>query len=90
MNLYQQQPFTSFNTDVQARRGGYRPGTIGVSNIQGKILNYNAPPKAPLSMGAGVSVMRQRPVVANALNPEAYNLYSQEPTVQGLFKNLYR
>ena len=89
MNLYQQQPFSSFNTDVDTRRGGYRAGTIGVSNIQGKTLNYNAPALNPLKMGAGVSTMRQRPVSANLLQPETYSLYKQEP-VSAAFSNFYK
>jgi hypothetical protein len=67
MNLYQSATFRGFNTDVNTRRGGYNPGTIGVSRIQGKVLNYSAPALQPLQQGAGVSVMRNRPVSATIL-----------------------
>ena len=89
MNLYKQQPFRSFNTDGDARRGGYRPGTIGVSNIQGKTPNFNRPGSNPLQMGAGVSSMTGRPFVQGNLQPSDFNIYSRE-SEQDLYANLYR
>jgi hypothetical protein len=89
MNLYQSATFRGFNTDVNTRRGGYNPGTIGVSRIQGKVLNYSAPALQPLQQGAGVSVMRNRPVSATILNPASYSLYSRTPE-QKLYSNMYR
>jgi hypothetical protein len=88
-NLYGQQPFRSFNTDVNTRRGGYRPGTIGVSNIQGKTMDMNRPGINPLQMGAGVSSMSARPFMSGTLQPQDYNIYARE-TGQNLYGNLYR
>ena len=88
-NIYKQQPFRSFNTDLQARRGGYRPGTIGVSQVQGKMLNYNRPGSNPLSMGAGVSSMSARPFRSGTLTPADYSIYQKE-SEHNLYANLYR
>lgn len=87
-NIYENAKFRGFNTDLNQQRGGYRPGTIGVSQIQGKTLNYNAPAQAPLQAGAGVSVMRSRPVSANLLQPESYSLYAKSPET-ALYSNMY-
>jgi len=87
-NIYQNARFRGFNTDLNQQRGGYRPGTIGVSQIQGKTLNYSAPPQSPLQAGAGVSVMRNRPVSAYLLQPENYSLYSKSPETS-LYSNMY-
>jgi hypothetical protein len=88
-NIYKQQPFRSFNTDLQARRGGYRPGTIGVSQIQGKMVNYSRPGSNPLQMGAGVSSMSARPFRSGTLTPADYNIYQKE-SEHNLYANLYR
>lgn len=88
-NIYKQQPFQSFNTDVNARRGGYRPGTIGVSNFQGKVFRADRPGSNPLSMGAGVSSMSSRPFRSGKLTPSDFNIY-QKDTPQDLYANLYR
>lgn len=88
-NIYKQGPFRSFNTDLNARRGGYNPGTIGVSNVQGKMVNYNRPGSNPLRMGAGVSSMSARPFRNGTLQPSDYNLYSRD-SEQNLYANLYR
>lgn len=88
-NIYKQQPFRSFNTDVNARRGGYRPGTIGVSNIQGAVFNPSRPGSNPLQMGAGVSSMSARPFRSGKLTPSDFNIYRKE-TEQDLYANLYR
>ncbi len=87
-NIYQNAKFRGFNTDLNQRRGGYAPGTIGVSQIQGKTLNYNAPAQAPLNSGAGVSVMRSRPVSTSLLQPESYSLYAKSPE-SSLYDNMY-
>ena len=88
-NLYSQRPFRSFNTDVNARRGGYRPGTIGVSSFQGKVLNVDRPGRNPLSMGAGVSSMSARPFRSGKLTPSDFNIYRKD-TPEDLYANLYR
>lgn len=88
-NIYKQRPFMSFNTDLNARRGGYRPGTIGVSDIQGKTYDMNRPGRNPLQMGAGVSSMSARPFRSGKLTPSDFNLYSRE-SEQNLYANLYR
>ena len=88
MNPFEGSTFRPVNTDLQNRRGGYRPGTIGVSNFQGKTLNYSRPGVNPLRMGAGVSTMRNRPQ-ATLMQPNAYNLYKREP-VSALYSNLYK
>lgn len=89
MNPFEGSTFRPVNTDLQNRRGGYRPGTIGVSNFQGKTLNYSQPGRNPLQAGAGVSSMTRRPQQATLMQPNAYNLYKQEP-VNALYSNLYK
>jgi len=89
MNPFEGSTFRPVNTDLQNRRGGYRPGTIGVSNFQGKTLNYSRPGVNPLRPGAGVSVMAQRPQQGTVMQPEQYNLYRREP-VNALYSNLYK
>jgi len=88
-NIYKQQPFRSFNTDLQTRRGGYRPGTIGVSDVQGRMPNFDRPGKNPLQMGAGVSSMSARPFRSGTLTPASYNIYRTE-SESNLYANLYR
>lgn len=88
-NIYKQQPFRSFNTDLATRRGGYRPGTIGVSDVQGKVPNFDRPGKNPLSMGAGVSSMSARPFRSGALTPADFSIYSKQDE-SNLYANLYR
>ena len=89
MNPFEGSTFRPVNTDLQNRRGGYRPGTIGVSNIQGKTLNYSRRGVNPLRAGAGVSTMSQRPQQATLMRPEQYSLYKREP-VNSLYSNLYK
>jgi hypothetical protein len=89
MNIYEQSKFRPVNTDVDAKRGGYRPGRIGVSDFQGKMLNYNRPGVNPLPLGAGVSPMTQRPQQMTKQDPGAYNLYKKEP-IGDLYKNFYK
>jgi len=89
MNPFEGSTFRPVNTDLQNRRGGYRPGTIGVSNFQGKTLNYNRRGVNPLRAGAGVSVMRQPSQQTTLMRPEQYSLYKQEP-VNSLYSNLYK
>ena len=88
-NIYKQQPFRSFNTDLQTRRGGYRPGTIGVSDVQGRMPNFDRPVKNPLRMGAGVSSMTARPFRSGTLTPADFNIYSKQSEAD-LYANLYR
>ena len=44
-NPYEGSTFRAVNSDLLkgVSRGGYRAGTIGVSDFQGKVLNYNKP-----------------------------------------------
>ncbi len=89
MNPFSGSTFRPVNTDLQNRRGGYRPGTIGVSNMQGKTLNYSRPGVNPLQAGAGVSQIRRPAASVTLLRPERFNLYQREP-VSGLYSNLYK
>jgi hypothetical protein len=93
MNPHEGSTFKGFNTSllVPQRRGGYKPGTIGVSQFQGRVLNYNRPGSNPLQGGAGVSTMTRVPGQSSLMNPETYSLYKREPSgaVQG-FGNLYK
>ena len=88
-NIYKQQPFRSFNTDLQTRRGGYRPGTLGVSDVQGRMPNFDRPGKNPLRMGAGVSSMTARPFRSGTLTPADFNIYSKQ-SEGDFYANLYR
>ena len=88
-NIYKQQPFRSFNTDLQTRRGGYRPGTIGVSDVQGRMPHFDRPGNNPLRMGAGVSSMTARPFRSGTLTPADFNIYSKQSEAD-LYANLYR
>jgi hypothetical protein len=89
MNIYSQSQFRGVNTDLNQKRGGYRPGRIGVSDFQGKMLNYNRPGMNPLPVGAGVSVMTRQPAQRTNLQPGDYSLYKKDDT-KNLYKNLYK
>lgn len=85
--------FRGFNTEklVPTRRGGYNPGTIGVSQFQGRMLNYARPGQNSLRPGAGVSVMTRIPRQMTVMTPEQYNIYRKDtPTQAQLFGNLYK
>ena len=90
-NPYEASTFRGANMDLLegVKRGGYRAGTIGVSDFQGKVLNYNRRGFDPLKAGAGVSVMTSRPTVKNILKPSSYNLYAKSPE-SALYSNFYR
>jgi hypothetical protein len=91
LNPYVGSHFRSVNTELITgkRTGGYRPGNIGVSEFQGKVLNYDRPGVSPLRPGAGVSVMQNRPASTRPLNTASYSLYSKSPE-NALYANLYR
>jgi len=90
-NPYVGSTFRGANTDILkgTKQGGYRAGTIGVSDFQGKILNYKRHGKQALHGGAGVSVMTSKPVSRGLLNPQSYSLYGKT-TESNLYDNMYR
>jgi len=93
MNPYDGSTFKGFNTEaiIPQRRGGYKPGTIGVSQFQGRVPNFNKPGSNPLLPGAGVSTMTRVPTQSALLNPELYSLYQREPIGQRqLYGNFYK
>ena len=89
MNIYKPSPFRGFNTDLNAKRGGYKPGRIGVSDFPSKVLNYKRPGQNSLPTGAGVSVMTTKPAARTILDPSDYNLYKKEGT-SNLYGNFYK
>lgn len=89
MNINKPTPFRGFNTDLNTKRGGYKPGRIGVSDFQSKVLNYNRPGQNSLPVGAGVSVMTQKPAARNVLNPSDFDLYKKEP-ISDVYRNFYK
>ena len=90
-NPYEGSTFRAVNSDLLkgVSRGGYRAGTIGVSDFQGKVMNYNKPAEKAILGGAGVSVMTAKTVSRGLLNPQSYTLYAKK-TEKNLFNNLYR
>ena len=90
-NPYENSTFRGANIDLLkgVKRGGYKAGTIGVSDFQGKVPNFNKRGNNPLQAGAGVSQMTSKPSVNNTLKASAFNLYAKEP-VQSLYKNFYK
>jgi len=90
-NPYEDSTFRGANLDLLkgVKRGGYRAGTIGVSDFQGKIPNFNRKGNNPLKAGAGVSQMTSKPSVNTTLKSEAFNLYAKEP-VKSLYANFYK
>jgi hypothetical protein len=68
--------FGSVNTDLLrgSRRGGYRAGSIGVSQVRGATLNYNRPGQRSLQLGAGVSVLNAKRSQTRQINPADYDL----------------
>lgn len=90
-NPYVGSTFRGANTDILkgTKRGGYRAGTIGVSDFQGKVLNYGKKGKPALIGGGGVSVMTSRPVSRGLVNPSSYTLYGKNVEAD-LYANMYR
>jgi len=90
-NPYESSTFRGANVDLLkgVKRGGYRAGTIGVSDFQGRVPNFNRKGNAPLKSGAGVSAMTSRPSVNTTLKPSAFSLYAKEP-VRSLYNNFYK
>jgi hypothetical protein len=68
--------FGSVNTDLlrQTRRGGYRAGSIGVTQMRGATLNYQRPGQRSLQLGAGVSVLNPKRAQTRRINPADYDL----------------
>jgi hypothetical protein len=89
MNLYKSSPFRGVNTDLNQKRGGYKPGRIGVSDFGSKTLDYNRPGQNSLPTGAGVSVMTTKPAQVSNLDPADFNIYQKEP-VNSLYRNFYK
>ena len=90
-NPFEASTFRGVNMDLLkgVKRGGYRAGTIGVSDFQGKVLNYQRRGFDPLKAGAGVSTMTARPTVKTVLKPSSYDLYAKSPE-SALYSNFYR
>ena len=90
-NPFESSTFRGANTDLLkgVKRGGYKAGTIGVSDFLGAVPNFNRRGRNPLKAGAGVSQMTSKPSVNTTLKTSAYNLYAQEP-VQKLYANFYK
>jgi len=90
-NPFEGSTFRGANSDLLkgVNRGGYRAGTIGVSDVQGKVLNYSARGNSGLLGGAGVSPMTTKPVSRGLLNPSSFSLYAKN-TEANLYGNIYR
>jgi hypothetical protein len=92
-NPFDGSQFKGFNTDllVAQRRGGYKPGTIGVSQYPSRVMQYGRPGVNPLPAGAGVSTMTRVPQRITVMRPQTYSLYTKDKeSAADVFKNWYR